>query len=102
MDFFLLKPAELLRAKPSSSDRDDSLADLLLMDCTLFSKKDLNSMGANSGWTLAGTHNNLEGSASSSPPEGAMEGMAMRDMAEKGNMSGSLLFPTSIDILLRA
>lgn len=99
MDFCLRRDEiEPLRPTSPSADMNES-PDLRLIDCTRFSKKDLNSVGASSGWTRAGTQSSLEGSFSSSSPLGAIIGMADRDM---GGISGSMLFPTSIDSLLKA
>lgn len=97
LDFLRLR-AESLRLSSPSGERRDS-PERRRIDWTLFSRKCLNSDGASSGCTLAGTQRSREGSFSSSSPEGAREGMAERVI---GGMSGSMLFPTSIERRLSA
>lgn len=97
MDF--LRRSELdSKPSPSPSTERWLSPERRRMELTLFSKKDLNSDGANSGWTRAGTQSSLEGSFSSSSPVGAIEGIEDRVMG----MSGSTRLPTSIDRRLSA
>jgi hypothetical protein len=93
--FFRRKPPLALepdRSRPSG-ERLSSLPLLLLTLSTRSSTKVLNSFGANSGWSLAGTQNILPGSSSSAECPGATVG--------KEGRSGSAV-STFIDIRLIA
>lgn len=97
MDFFRPSPPPSPRGCWLSVESSES-PDRLLIDWTRFSKKFLNWSGASSGWTFAGTQRSLEMSPSSSSPDGAMDGMAIKDNPWKGIRSGSAEFPTSMDM----
>jgi hypothetical protein len=100
MDFFRLNPPPDPARSGPSGDRDEYSPDRRFMVCTRFSKNLLNSIGASSGCTFAGTQNSLEGSSSSSPPVGATVGMS--ETPWNDGRSGSLVLPTSIDIRRKA
>ena len=100
MDFFRLRPPALLPCVPSTERKDSP--DRRLIVCTRFSKKFLNADGSSSGCTLAGTQSSRDGSASSSSPVGAIGGISMSDTPENCSRSGSVVFPTSMDMRRRA
>jgi hypothetical protein len=101
MDFFRRNPMP----ESSELERDDwlekeeSSPDLLRICSALLSRKDLNSLGASSGWRRAGTQNNLDESSSLSDDDGAMPGIPA---GLREGRSGSPAAATSMDILLRA
>jgi hypothetical protein len=95
IDFFLLKdPAPDPERLKLSGDNESSEPDLRLTLSTFSSMNVLNSFGANSGCSLAGTQNNFDGSSSSVKLAGATDG-TLNPEAKEGR-SGSEA--TSIDI----
>lgn len=91
IDFLRLRLPPL----PGSAERDSPPKDERLIVLTLSWMNVLNSFGASSGCSRAGTQNNLEGSSSSSSCDGAID--TAPKSAPKLGRSGSMEL-TSIDI----
>ena len=103
IDFFLDKSLlfelrEACREDNAEDPNEDKSPDLLLICSALLSRNVLNSVGASSGCSLAGTQNNLEESSSDAVGEGAFGIAAGFNVGR----SGSPAAWTSIDILRNA
>lgn len=94
MDFLRRSPpVDPCPPKALSGDNESESPDLRLIVFTFSSMKVLNSLGASSGCSRAGTQNNLEGSSSSAMAGG--EGGPLFDLNE-GRSGSALLTPMDI------